>query len=896
MSERWQQVEQIYHAALERGAHERSAFLAEACAGDDSLRREVESLLAYEDQAENFIESPAREVAAKVMADEKVTTMLAGQTINHYKITAPLGAGGMGEVYLAEDTRLERKIALKFLPAHLTQDKRHLHRFQQEARAVAALSHPNVCAIHEVVETSEGRHCIVMEYVEGVTLREHIAERRMNISESLDVAIQVASALSAAHGSGIVHRDIKPENIMLRRDGYVKVLDFGLAKLTEKKPEPPDSENETRALELKTLPGLVMGTVAYMSPEQARGLPVDAPTDIWSLGVVLYEMVAGQKPFDGATPTDVIISIAEREPVPLASRAPDVPIQLERIVKKALAKDRDERYQTAEDLLIDLKGLRHELEIGAEVERYRQPSSGSEPAATMSNRQVITSRFFPLGLTRSRILILTALAGVLIIGGLVSALFFRQSSTPAPQTEIKSLAVLPLENLSGDPETEYLSDGITESLINRLSQLPNLKVIARSSAFRYKGRDVDARTAGRELGVSAVLTGRVIKRGDNLSVSIELVDIRDNSQLWGDQYNRQFSDILTVQREISQEVSERLRLRLTSEQRQQLAKSYTDKAEAYQLYLKGRYFWNKRTEEGMRKGIKYFRQAIDVDPGYSLAYTGLADSYNFLGAFGIAVLPPGDVMPKAKSAAMKALEIDDSLAEAHTSLAFVRLYYDWDWPGAEREFQRAIELNPNYAQAHQWYSHLLMARGRTGESISAAKRATEIDPLSLPANMNVGWQYQWARQYDLAVEHLRKLLEMDPNFEQGHWGLGLAYEQKGMFEEAAAEFQKAVALSGGNPVYVAALGHAYAVGGKKADALRVRDELMEQLELRYIPPYWVATLYVGLGEQEKALRWLEKAYAERSGGLIWLGVDPRMDSLRSELRFAALMQRVGLSQ
>jgi serine/threonine protein kinase len=408
-AERWQQVEQLYQAALERGAEGRAAFLAEACAGDEGLRREVESLLAYEDQAENFIESPALEVAAKMMAEEQGATVFAGQTINHYKITAPLGAGGMGEVYLAEDTKLLRKVAFKFLPAHFTQDKGHLHRFQQEARAVAALSHPNVCMIHEVVETGEGRHCIVMEYVEGVTLRERIAERRMNVSEALDAAIQVASALSAAHAAGIVHRDIKLENIMLRRDGYVKVLDFGLAKLTETKSDLLDSEGETRLVELKTSPGMVMGTIAYMSPEQARGLPIDARTDIWSLGVVLYEMVAGQKPFDGATPTDVIISIAEREPEPLSSCAPEVPLQLERIVKKALAKDREERYQTAEDFLIDLKSLRHELEIGAEVEHYRQSSSGSEPAATMSNRQVITSRFFPLELSRSRILVLTVL-------------------------------------------------------------------------------------------------------------------------------------------------------------------------------------------------------------------------------------------------------------------------------------------------------------------------------------------------------------------------------------------------------------------------------------------------------------------------------------------------------
>jgi eukaryotic-like serine/threonine-protein kinase len=788
------------------------------------------------------------------------------QSISHYRIIKKLGEGGMGEVYLAQDTQLDRTVALKVLPASVAHNRERMRRFLQEARAAAALHHPHLAHIYEIGEAG-GTSFIVMEHVEGQTLDARINGRPLGVDEIVKIGMETADALAEAHAKGITHRDIKPSNIMVTPRGGVKILDFGLAKITAPNTEDAASNHPTV---IKTTPGAVLGTVAYMSPEQALGREVDHRTDVFSLGVVLYEMATGRRPFTGTTPTETIDRIAHAQPEAMARFNYNITAELERIIRKCLEKDRERRYQSAHELVVDLKNLRRDSNLAAsKVERVA------------SRQQSAQRRFLVVGLA---LVLLAAIGvGVFLLAG-------------RSKTAIDSVAVLPLVNVGGDPETEYLSDGITESLINRLSQLPNLKVIARSSAFRYKGRDVDARTAGRELGVSTVLTGRVIKRGDNLSISVELVDIRDNSQLWGDQYNRQFFDILTVQREISQEVSERLRMRLTSEERQQLAKSYTDNTEAYQLYLKGRYFWNKRTDEGMRKGIEYFRQAIDVDPGYSLAYTGLADSYNFLGAFGIAVLPPGDAMPKAKSAAMKALEIDDSLAEAHTSLAFVRLYYDWDWPGAEREFQRAIELNPNYAPAHQWYSHLLMATGRTGESISAAKRATEIDPLSLPANMNVGWQYHWARQYDLAVEHSRKPLEMDPNFEQGHWGLGLAYEQKGMFEEAAAEFQKAMALSGDNPVYVAALGHAYAVGGKRADALRVLDELVEQWKLRYISPYWVATLYVGLGEQEQALRWLEKAYAERSGGLIWLGVDPRMDSLRSELRFAALMHRVGLSQ
>jgi len=865
-SEQWQQVERLYHVARERDAEERAAFLTEACAGDEELRREVESLLRYEDRAEDFIGSPALEVAAKIMADGQSATVPIAQMINQYKLISSLGAGGMGEVYLAQDTRLNRKVALKFLPELFTKDKLHLRRFEQEAQAVAALSHPNVCTIHEVIETEEDRHCIVMEYVDGVTLRQRLVERPMKLAEALDAATQAASALSAAHAAGIVHRDIKPENIMLRRDGYVKILDFGLAKLIEKESD-LGAEAETRVQELKTSPGVLMGTVGYMSPEQARGLPLDARTDIWSLGVVLYEMVTGQKPFEGQTPTDVIISIAEREPAQLTTHRPKAPTELERIVAKALAKDRDTRYQTAEGLLTDLKNLRRGLEIGIEVQRHK-------PA--------------PVRLGKTITSVLLALALLSVLGIAVSWLATRNKA-------IDSVAVLPFTNESADPNLDYLSEGITENLINRLSQVPELRVVPRSTVFRYKDPNVDPLASGRALGVRTVIVGKVAQRGDTLSIQTELIDVTNDSQVWGEQYNRRLTDLLTIQEDIATRITEKLRPRLNTTEQQNLTRRYTGSAEAYQIYLKGRYFWNKRTGEGMRKGIEYFRQAIDLDPGYSLAYVGLADSYNFLGAFGIALLPPGEAMPKAKAAASKALEIDNSLAEAHTSLAFISLYYDWDWSVAEREFQRAIELNPNYAPAHQWHSHLLMARGRTRESIVEAKRALELDPLSLAANLNLGWQYHWARQYDLAVEQLRKTLEMEPNFEQGRWGLGLAYEGNGLFEEAAKEFQKAMALSGGNPVYLASLGHAYAIGGRKADAMRILNELEERSKLSYVPPYWMATLCTGLGEKDKALKWLDKAHEERSGGLSWLGVDPRLDSLRSDARFAALSQRVGLA-
>jgi TolB-like protein/Flp pilus assembly protein TadD len=490
-----------------------------------------------------------------------------------------------------------------------------------------------------------------------------------------------------------------------------------------------------------------------------------------------------------------------------------------------------------------------------------------------------------------------------VLAAVLLALQFARTRSPAAEpgkqsaptaTLDKSVAVLPFENASSDPNAEYLAEGISEALINSLTELRELKVVARATAFHYRGKEVDPQRIGRELQVTTVLSGKVRQVQDALSVQVDLIDAATGAQVWGQSYERKLSDVVAVKQAIAREVTEKLRVRLTGEEERRLVQRDTTNAEAYQFYLKGRYFWNKRTAKGLEKGISYFHQSIATDPTYALAYVGLADSYSFLGAFGIAVLTPKDAMPKAKAAAAKALEIDNSLAEAHASLAFVQLYYEWDWPGAEKSFQRAIELNPNYAPAHQWYSHLLMSRGRTNDSISRAKRAAEIDPLSLPAIMNVGWQYDWSRQYDSSVEWLRKVLEIEPNFEQARWALGLAYEGKGMIKEAATEFQKAVDLSGGNPVYEAALGRAYAIGGNKPDAMRICDQLEKESKSKYVSAYWMATLQVGLANKGAAFQWLEKAYEERSGGMIWLSVDPRMDGLRSDARFATLLDRLGV--
>jgi len=834
-------------------------------------------------------------------------SLSAGTQLGRYEIRSKIGEGGMGKVYLAEDTRLKRKVALKLLPVELTTNQNRLRRFEQEARAVSALNHPNIITIHEIGEM-DGLRFIVSEFIEGRTLRERMAGERLKLPVVLDVAAQVAGALAAAHAARIVHRDIKPENIMLRGDGLVKVLDFGLAKLMEASRPPVGSQLPTAA-RLKTEPGLVMGTPIYMSPEQARGLEIDARTDVWSLGVILYEMLAGHPPFRGETTSHILVSILEREPPLLAKLAPDVPAELQRIARKALAKDRDERYQTARDLLIDLKSLRRDLDIQSEVERslspgtFRVPPSGgslteaegSPPEGGSQNlaRSTVSVARLTAQLTKPRGL---AILGLLVLAvALLSIIYFGRyfgSGSLKSGEAIKSIAVLPLANASNDPNTEYLSDGITESIINTLSQLPDLKVMARTTVFRYKGQLSDPQKVGRELGVRAVLTGRITQRGDTLIVQAELMDVSDGSQLWGEQYNRKLADVLSVQEDISREISAKLRLRLTSEEERRLAKRYTENSDAYQLYLKGLFHQNTRTEQGLKTSIDYFEQAIAKEPRYALAYTGLADSYSYLGNLNL--LRPDEASTKAKTAAMQALNIDDGLAEAHTSLAYVKMNYDWDWAGADREYQRAIELNPGYPRAHSLYAWCLSARGRFNEGLAEIKRALELDPFSPAENNNVGWHLHMARRDDEAIPQFRKTMAIDPTFVRVHYYLGLAYEQKKMYGEAISQFEKWVTLAEGNPSSQAALAQAYAVAGRRLEARKLTNELEDLKKDKYVSSYELAVIYVGLGETDQALRSLQQAYEERDGWLAgWVKVDPRLDSLRSEPRFRELLRRLG---
>ena len=753
-----------------------------------------------------------------------------GAIISHYRIVSKLGAGGMGEVYLAQDTQLGRRVAIKLLPPETISDQHARKRLVREARAAATLDHPNICSIYEVGE-ADGRSFIAMQYIEGETLAARIKREPLELKESLHIASQVADALAEAHTHGIIHRDIKPSNIIITARGQSKVLDFGLARVIAGAVE---SEAETQSL--LTTPGTILGTVPYMSPEQVRGEPVDARSDIFSFGVLLYEMLSGRQPFVCESAAATISAILTDEPPSLARSRTDASEDLQRIVRKCLEKDRDSRYQSTRELVVDLRNL--------------QRDSASSSAA-------------------------------------------KRADPVRRRKSIDSVAILPLVNATDDPNMEYLSDGITESTINSLSQLPKLKVMARSTVFRYKVPDNDPLEVGRALGVRAVLAGRVLQVGERLMISVELVDVSDGSQLWGEQFIRKPSDIFVVQEEISTEITEKLRLKLSGAQKKRLAKRYTENAEAYQLYLKGRFYWNRRTEQATNKSIELYLQAIELDRNYALAHVGLADSYTKLGDIGIAVMPPKEAFAKARVAAERALSADVSLAEAHASLGHLNMH-EFLWPDAERELKLATELSPNYATAHHWYAFYFAFTHQSENSIKHASRALELDPLSLPINQGMAELLLYAGRCDDAIAHLRKTLELDPDWASTHSVLGRAYEMKGMYAEALAEAQRTMEISHGNAEALAALAYDYALVGEEQEAQALVARLVEISKNKYVSPYDLAVANLVL-DRDRSIEFLKQGYEERAGGMIYLGVDTRFDRLGGDPRFIKLLSQVGLN-
>ena len=830
--------------------------------------------------------------------------------IAHYRILRRLGKGGMGEVLLGEDTKQHgRKVALKVLPQEVTKSESRLRRFKQEARAILALNHPNILTIYEIGQTADSYY-IATEYIEGETLRHCLWRGPLKFDEMLGVGLQVAMALEAAHAEGIVHRDIKPENIMLRqdkfvRDRFVKVLDFGLAKLTDRDQLSSDPEAVTIPI-TETSPGTIMGTSGYMSPEQAQGESIDERSDVFSLGVVLYEMVAGQPPFKGKTDSHTRVSIIDHDPLPLTHYVPDVPRQFERIITKALAKDRLKRYQTITDLKLDLEQLRDELHTSDTGESMRPAARDTQvdmvtsvPTVSRSQVETVPETATASGVTapapaRKR-WVAYGVAGALAVLLLVVAVVLFASSRPA----INSVAILPFVNDSKDPNVEYLSDGITESIINSLSQLPNLKVMSRNAAFRFKGANLDPVEAGRNLNVGAVLTGRLIKLDDRFVIKTELIKVEDGSQLWGDEYNSSLADIFTVQQEVSKKISQNLRLRLTGEDEEKLAKRYTHDAEAYQFYLKGRYFWNRRNEEGFRNGIDYFKRAEEKDPTFALAFSGLADSYALLCDIG--VVRPVDEMPKAKAAAQKAVDADPTLAEAYTSRAFVRLAYDWDWLGAQSDFQQALKLNPKYPTAHQWYASYLMQMGKFSLAKAEIEEAHNLDPLSPIISANSGLYSYYEHNYDDAIAKYKVTLQSDPDFWVARHYLALAYVQKGMHQEAIAELRKLIKAPASGPVpdqiveteseASSSLGFAYGMAGKQAEAQAILNQLEALSKRRYVSPLYFAIVYAGLKDNDKAIENLNKAFEARHPGLVLIRIEPMFDGLRNDERFKELLKR-----
>jgi len=860
--ERWAEVRQILDAALELSPEARAAYLATVCANDSDLHREVESFIAAHDHAGNsFLENPALQSL----------TLGPGAKLGVYEIVEMVGAGGMGEVYRARDTILGREVAIKILPPIFSRDADRLRRFEQEARAAAALNHPNILSIHQL-GVHDGAPYLVSELLEGETLRSRLQRGALPASSGIDYTLQLVSGLAAAHEKGIVHRDLKPENIFLTTHGLVKILDFGLAKL--RRPEEFGSPEAAMTRGTVTVPGVVMGTVGYMSPEQVRAQHVDHRSDIFALGAIFYEMVSGKRAFQGNSPADTLTAILMHDPPSLIGSSPNITLPLERIIRRCLEKDPNERFQSAKEVGFALKALSDAPAVRADSEK----ATGLRVPRQMAAKAT-------LGLVGMAVLVVLGLLIAANVGGLRDRLWGGG--------HIQSLAVLPLANLSGDPTQDYFADGMTEAMITELAQIGALRVISRTSVMQYKGGKKSLPEIARELHVDSVVEGSVLRSGAKVRITVQLIQAVPERHLRAKSYDGDLRDVMAIQSQVARSVAGEIRVKLTPQEESRLQRARPVNPDAHDAYLRGRYYRRKGGLENVEKARQYFEQALDTDPLYAPAYAALADYYSVLPFYTNAT--PAEVFPKAKAAVVRALELDDSLAEAHASLAYIHAYYEWDWAAAEQEFQRSLQLNPNDAAVRHRYSRYLSTVGRIDDALREIRQAQGLDPLSQIAKANVGVIYYFARQYDAAMKPLNDILKEDPNFDTGYWGLGLIYEQKGMPREAVAQMEKAATLSP-DPNTVASLAHVYASSGQKEKALKILSQLETRAKKESISSYHFALIYVGLGDREKALAALEKAFQERSTLLTYSKMDPRFDPIRSDARFINIQRRIGLPQ
>jgi serine/threonine protein kinase/tetratricopeptide (TPR) repeat protein len=849
-AEDWERIENLFHAALPLGPEAREAYLAGACSGDPALRSEVESLLAARRGREHFMEEPAFDFGLKILAADTAES-LAGRLIGPYRIFKQLGKGGMGEVYLAEDTRLGRKVALKFLSAKLTDDNWARRHLVKEAQSVAMLEHPNICAIHGI-EEAEGYSFIVMQYAEGDTLADLIRKGLPDIPQAISLAVQIVSAVAEAHAHGIIHRDIKPQNIVVTPAGQVKVLDFGLAKSVQLKRGPGAAADDTSQMSNN---GLVVGTVSYMSPEQLRAERLDFRSDIFSLGTVLYEIVSGKKPFGRNSYAEVISAILTSRPEPLARADGEVPPSLARIIYKCLEKDKEQRYQSASELLYELGCLQRD----GESAQHRRWLPGPRAAALL-------------------LFVLLAVASALI--------YLRP-----PQ--VRTLAVLPIANAGGSAEMEPLSDGLTEDLINKLSRLSALRVKALTVISGYKGRQVNPLEVGRGLGVDAVLVGTLARQGESLVLQTSLLDTSDGTQLWGDKIVVRPDQILDLQDKVSEKVTSELAPSATEGEKKLLAQRPTRSHDALNEYYQGHNLWERRSKDNIREIMGHYERAITFDASYAKPYAGLADCYVQLNSPAYGSMPAKEALNKARYMAVKAVEIDDSLPEAHTSLGVVKFKFEWNWPEAEKEFKRAIALNPDYAWAHYWYSQLLSATGRPEEAIAQSRTAHDLAPFSPPARHGQCRALYLARQYDSAAACFDGVLAEDRDNVNAQYLLSYVYLKQARYADAIRILESLYAKD--RSLAAAPLGFAYGKSGEAGKARKILEDVQEISKSGYLPPQETAIIYIGLGDRDRAFDWLEKSYSEHFTTLIFLTAEPIYEDLRSDRRFADLARRLNLS-